>query len=112
MLQGKTIEEHFVEFPDNPTAGYDVWQIESYECVMSILFKYPSDLRVAPNQDEAVRLYGIIKQTGERDFIGFQFTAYRSINKETAKPVSGYDTHYIDISPSGFIVGGKIEATT
>jgi len=58
----------------------------------------PSELRVAPNQCEDVRLYCAKPGT--------------ELNNEfllTPKPLPGYDTHYIDISPNGFIVGGKIE---
>ena len=54
-------------------------------------------LRIAPNQDEAVRLYGDPNNRHHFNCVIFS-------------PVeTGLDKGYIDISPNGFIVGGKIE---
>ena len=87
MLQGKDIQCH---------GTWILWVPTTYDVVLSKLYSNPDDFRISPNQDEAVRLYG---DMDEEDY-GCIFTQH---NKTLS------DTHYIDISPNGFIVGGKIE---
>ncbi len=87
MLQNKRIEHlhdlpapHWVEDEDGDT--------------LDMLTRFSERIRVAPNQCEAVRLYGWVDDS----------SAF--FNGANGLP---NNNHYIDISPNGFIVGGKIE---
>ncbi len=94
MLQGRRIESRLIANDD-----YGFYPCDTAEEALLKLCDSQFIVRIAPNQDEAVRLYGEISP----------FVPVRSF-KNAHSLRKADDTHYIDISPNGFIVGGKIEA--
>ena len=97
MLQNKRIEYQWIgdiELGNN--WEYPEFKDCDYAVVLKNLLSGSYVFRIAPNQHEAVRLYGDeIEDDGTLLF--------------SEQPDSRFNTCYIDISHNGFIVGGKIE---
>ena len=84
MLQGKRIQM------DCASLG---WKDMEETKIDPLVVLRTISLRIAPNQSEAVRLYG--RPVGDG-------TQWQFVDRKSQQ------SHYIDISPNGFIIGGKI----
>ena len=87
MLQGRDIEVWRGSF----------WVKTDYYDVLELVGDSDERLRISGNQDEAVRLYGVMSEV-------LPIESLCALKRDSSK----YDNLFIDISPNGFIVGGKI----
>ncbi len=91
LLQGKRIARKMFINSDEREI------VQKTRSIFEYLIITPHNLSIAPHQDvDVIRLTGQASNTTD-EYVSFSNQKFDG------------DTHYIDISPHGFIVGGKIE---